>query len=263
MSTEWDVICMSSTRFHWEVQWTIVVANGKAGRYCISYFPLCTHRCLRFQGFPFMCSNSAMINPATNLLLASSIPVRDRSLYIWHSLYSRHFLHEDSRGFNCLRDAERAVVGYLPTDERVCRSMIHRLTGPSPDPAPHKIDGLVVANGKAGEYCISHFPLCTHTCLRFHRFPVMCSYSAVVSGLLQVFCSQVRFRWETEIYKFGTHYTVYTMVWEILYASSITLVHTMSLLAQHHNLSLKLETTSQKWENREITIIRCGGGELE
>ena len=71
-----------------------------------------------------------------------------------------------------------------------------------------KGDIIVVANGKAGGYCISHFPLCTHTCLRFQIFPVICSNSAVISALLRIFCSQVLFRQETEIYKFGTHYSI-------------------------------------------------------
>ena len=64
---------------------------------------------------------------------------------------------------------------------------------------------IVVANGKAVGYCKSHFPLCTHTCIRFRRSPVYVN-SAVVFAMLRNFCSQVRFRQKTEIYRFGTHY---------------------------------------------------------
>ena len=56
--------------------------------------------------------------------------------------YSRHFPHKDSRGFDWLSDAGRAVVDYLPTVERVCRSMIRRLAGPSPNPATHNSERL-------------------------------------------------------------------------------------------------------------------------
>ena len=41
---------------------------------------------------------------------------------------------------------------------------------------------IVVTNGNAGGYCISHFPLCTRTCLRLQSLPVRCPDSEVASA---------------------------------------------------------------------------------